>query len=185
MFVLFLQKGNSTLQNQSLVEPLSQNATQTFFVSQPSSPKSLAQLQSGTQAFSQAQQQQPLSRAPELNQDEAFKEESLNTSPSRASVLPSSFHLSQEEVTSEHKLHVDNTEASSEMHGHFSPNGASVTLSGPGNLDLTSTGQSFTQDVTVDSDAPAQTPWTCCNKNVQPPKDCKPCPKMPKAPPSE
>jgi len=52
-----------------------------------------------------------------------------------------------------------------------------------GNLDLTSTGQSFTQDVTVDSDAPAQTPWTCCNKNVQPPKDCKPCPKMPKAPP--
>ena len=126
-----------------------------------------------------------------MHRDEAATEESLNTSPPRTatialpSLLPSSFHVSKEEVTSEHRLHVDNTDASSEMHGYLNPNAASVTLSGPGTVDVTSTGQSTTQDVTVDSDAAAQTPWTCCNKNVKPPKDCKPCPKLPKAPPSE
>ena len=110
--------------------------------------------------------------------------ESLNTSPPRPPPLPSSLHTSSEEVTSQNTLHVDNTDASSEMHGNLNPNAASVTLSGPGTVDLTTTGQSFTQDVMVDSDGAAQTPWTCC-RNVKPPKDCKPCPKLPKAPPSE
>lgn len=73
------------------------------------------------------------------------------------------------------------------MQGNFSPNAASVTLSGPGTLDLTSTGQSFTQDVTVDpqqadSDNAADYPWTCCKKQPRP-EGCKKCPDMPKAPP--
>lgn len=111
--------------------------------------------------------------------------ESLNTSLPRPPPLPPRLHASSEEVTSQNTLHVDNMDASSEMHGNLNPNAASVTLSGPGTVDLTTTGQSFTQDVTVDPDGAAQTPWTCCNKNVTSPKDCKPCPKLPKAPPSE
>ena len=176
------KQGNGTLQNQSLVESLSQNSTQTFFINESKSNESLAQLQSGPQLHLPAQQLQSSINASQLHQDEASKE-SPNTSPP-ASLLPSSFHLSGEEVKSEHKLHVDNTDASSEMQGNLNTNGASVTLSGPGTMDLTSTGTSFTQDVTVDSDGDAQTPWTCCQK-VPPPKDCKPCPKLPKAPPSE
>lgn len=74
------------------------------------------------------------------------------------------------------------------MQGRFNPNGASVTLSGAGTVDLTSTGQSFSQDVTVDpqagSDQTEQSDysWTCCTKQPRP-KDCKKCPDLPKAPP--
>ena len=72
------------------------------------------------------------------------------------------------------------------MQGHFNPNGASVALSGPGTMDLTTTGQSFTQDVTVDpqagSDDQSDYSWTCCKKLPRP-KDCKKCPDLPKAPP--
>lgn len=142
-------------------------------------------MQSGLQNYSQETGQQSLVNASELHDDDVSTQESLNTSPLHASPLPSSFHMSSEGTKSENRLHVDNTDASTEMQGNFYSNGASVTLSGPGTMDLTTTGQSFTQDVTADSDGAAQTPWTCCNKNVKPPNDCKPCPKLPKAPPSE
>lgn len=102
-----------------------------------------------------------------------------------------SFHMSEQEVTSEHKLHLVNSDESSKMQGHFNPNGGSVALSGPGTMDLTSTGQSFTQDVIVDpqagsdqagSDDQSDYSWTCCTKQPRP-KDCKKCPDLPKAPP--
>ena len=163
------------LSNQSLAQL--QSGPQTHLPNE-----SLAQLQSATQTHLSAQHLQSFLNASPLVEDKASKEPP-NTSPP-VSLPPSSFHMSAEEVNSEHKLHVDNTDASSEMKSHFSPNGASVTFSGPGSLDVTSTGQSFSQDVTVDSDGAAYTPWTCCRK-VPRPKDCKPCPEMPKAPPSE
>lgn len=133
-------------------------------------------LQTQTQSFAQSPEQ--------LHHDGASLEEPLKTSQPVISPPLSSFHSSQEMAQSEHKLHVDNTDASSEMHGDFSPYGASVYLSGTGNMDLTTTGQVATQDTTSSADAPAQTPWTCCRK-VPPPKDCKPCPKLPKAPHSK
>lgn len=119
-----------------------------------------------------------------LLKDKTSAEESLE-SPNVSPLSP--FHLSEEEVTSQHKLHLVNSDKSSKMQGNFSPNAASVTLSGPGTLDLTSTGQSFTQDVTVDpqqadSENAADYPWTCCKKQPRP-EGCKKCPDMPKAPP--
>ena len=96
------------------------------------------------------------------------------------------FHVSEHEATTENKLHLFNSDESSKMQGHFNPNGASVALSGPGAMDLTTTGQSFTQDVTVDpqagSDDQSDYTWTCCKKLPRP-KDCKKCPDLPKAPP--
>ena len=119
-----------------------------------------------------------------LLKDKTSTEETLE-SPNASPLSP--FHLSEEEVTSQHKLHLVNSDKSSKMQGNFSPNAASVTLSGPGTLDLTSTGQSFTQDVTVDpqqadSENAADYPWTCCKKQPRP-EGCKKCPDMPKAPP--
>ncbi|XP_078373034.1 uncharacterized protein LOC144656666 [Oculina patagonica] len=59
----------------------------------------------------------------------------------------------------------------------------------PGTVDLTSTGQSFSQDVTVDPqagglDQPEQSDysWTCCKKQPRP-EGCKKCPDLAKAPP--
>lgn len=94
--------------------------------------------------------------------------------------------MSEQEVTSQHKLHLFNADESSKMQGHFHSNGASVALSGPGTMDLMTTGQSFTQDVTVDPQAGSNDQsdysWTCCTKQPRP-KDCKKCPDLPKAPP--
>lgn len=188
---IFLAQGNITTLNQSQpwVEPLSQNSTlsQNTSLSGNSSltknlTRSSALGQNQTSPLNTTSQNAPATSA--LLKDKASIDESLeslNTSPL------SPFHLSEEEVTSQHELHVVNSDRSSKMQGNFRPNAASVTFSGPGTLDLTSTGQSFTQDVTVDpqqadSENAADYPWTCCKKQPRP-EGCKKCPDMPKAPP--
>ena len=170
----FALKAQEVLEHASKLTPALHEASQ-ILSSKASGVKPYA-LQTQTQSFSQSPEQ--------LHHDGASLEEPLKTSQPVISPPLSSFHSSQEMAQSEHKLHVDNTDASSKMHGDFSPYGASVYLSGTGNMDLTTTGQVATQDTAANADAPAQTPWTCCRK-VPPPKDCKPCPKLPKAPHSK
>lgn len=60
--------------------------------------------------------------------------------------------------------------------------GAENSTAPTGNMDFATKGQSVVQDTSANADAAEQTPWTCCKK-VPPPEDCKPCPKLPKAPP--
>ncbi|XP_068696715.1 uncharacterized protein [Montipora foliosa] len=131
---------------------------------------------------SQTQQQSP-AQPSELHRDKAQESLLIITSPPVISPPPSAAILSsQEAAKSEHRLHVDNADASTKMNGDFSPYGASVSLSGTGNMDFATKGQSVVQDTSANADAAEQTPWTCCKK-VPPPEDCKPCPKLPKAPP--
>lgn len=189
---IFLAQGNITSQNQShsLVEPLSQNSSlsQNESLSQNSSLTQTLQNQTETSVFVKIQSNpQTASSSPGISelQDKPSDSESLEPSPSDSSLPP--LHLSEQEVISQHKLHLVNSEESSKMQGRFNPNGASVTLSGPGTMDLTSTGQSFSQDVTVDPQANSDQDqsdysWTCCTKQPRP-KDCKKCPDLPKAPP--
>ena len=171
----FALKAQEVLEHASKPTPTLDEASQ--MLSSKVSGVNLHALQTQTQSFAQSPEQ--------LHQDGVSLEEQLKTSQPVISPPLSSFHSSHQEMAqSEHKLHVDNTAASSEMHGDFSPYGASVYLSGTGNMDFSTTGQVATQDTTSSADAPAQTPWTCCRK-VPPPKDCKPCPKLPKAPHSK
>ena len=133
---------------------------------------------------SQTQQQSP-AQPSELHRDKSQESLLIITSPPVISPPPSAAILSsQEAAKSEHRLHVDSGDASTKMNGDFSPYGASVSLSGTGNMDFATKGQSVVQDTSANADAAEQTPWTCCKK-VPPPEDCKPCPKLPKAPPSK